>query len=384
MCLDLKERKLNLFLFSAKNGIIFYQISSLYYRKKSKFESSFSGLSNVSALSNQTKMEEIFANPGLQLIAERICHFLTPKSFQNLILTSKSMMSYSANNFQTWFMKCQKAKLFTDKNLIKWKDFVKFILDHEMEWNLGIIFKYLYYNRYSESSNIYHELKQDPFKIVSFLGQTKLIKLLLEKRKLFLISYLPGNVYSIEWKKYFMDCVSRSISIQGNISKTGTFKAFQLILKILLLLDRLEIEKLVPKLVPVAQKSCSAEILKILSVFLDPPNTLGQRPMHMLAFKGNVKENIEVVRFVGAICGDILNEEDVFGTTPMHIAAEHGHLEFVKVLIPYWNNPMAKNEDNKTAVEIAEEKEHHEIAKILKTRNEHECRRISDVYLKGK
>ena len=159
-----------------------------------------------------------------------------------------------------------------------------------------------------------------------------------------------------------MDCVSRSISIQGNISKTGTFKAFQLILKIVLLLDRLEIEKLVP----VAQKSRSAEILKILSVFLDPPNTLGQRHMHSLALCGNVKENIEVVKFAASI-SDKLNTEDVFGTTPMHIAAEHGYLEFVKALIPSWNNPMAKNQDNKTAVEIAEEKEHHEIAKILKT-----------------
>ena len=56
-------------------------------------------------------MEEIFANQGLQHIAEKICLFLSPSSFQKLILTSKLMMSYSANNFQKWFLKCQKANV---------------------------------------------------------------------------------------------------------------------------------------------------------------------------------------------------------------------------------------------------------------------------------
>ena len=326
-------------------------------------------------------MEEIFANQGLRLVADRICYFLSPKSFQSLILTSKFMMSYSANNFQIWFLKCQKAKLFTDKDLKKWKNFVTFLQEHGRDWNLGIISKFLIDNRNSKSSNIYHDLKKDPFKMVSFLGQIELLKLILEKSiTASRMDLLPRRAFSDEGKKYFLDCISRCISnpMQGKVAKTVTFKAFASILEVYLKTDKCKIEQLVQ----VAKNSHSAEILKILAVCLNQPNTLGQTPMHMLAFCGNVKENIEVVKFAVSIC-DNLNSEDVFGTTPMHIAAEHGHLDFVKALIPCWNNPTAKNQDNKTAIEIAEDNQHHEIAKILKTRNQHELenRQIPDVYM---
>ena len=50
----------------------------------------------------------------------------------------------------------------------------------------------------------------------------------------------------------------------------------------------------------------------------------------------------------------------------MHIAAEMGHIEFVKALIPYWTNKLAKNQEGKTAIEIAEDKGHFEIANLLK------------------
>ena len=53
---------------------------------------------------------------------------------------------------------------------------------------------------------------------------------------------------------------------------------------------------------------------------------------------------------------------------PMHMAAEFGHLEFVKALIPCWTNMWAKNQDGKTALQIAESKGHHEIAKLLQTK----------------
>ena len=325
-------------------------------------------------------MEEIFANQGLQLIAEKICYFLTPKSFQSLILTNKFMMSYSANNFQNWFLRCQKGKLFSDERLIRWKNLVNFAQEHEMAWTLGIIFKYLHYNRNSKYSSVYHKLKNDPFKTVSFLGYVRMIKLLLEKRNIDpnCKNLLPGSSDIEEMKMYFMDCISRSISTQGTIGKTETFKAFEFILYIYHKYDKAKIKQLVPE----AEKSRSTEIWKILAACLNEPNISGQTPMHMLAFRGNVKENIEVVKFTASICNN-LNTEDVFGTTPMHIAAEHGHHEFVKALIPSWTNPMAKNKDNKTAVEIAEEKECHEIAKILKTRNQHKHKRITDVYMKG-
>ena len=116
-------------------------------------------------------MEEIFANQGLQHIAEKICLFLSPSSFQKLILTSKFMMSYSANNFQEWFLKCQKAQIFSEMILLRWEMFVNYVQkreNDEMDWILGIIFKFLYHKRYSESSEIYDELIQMPHKTVAF------------------------------------------------------------------------------------------------------------------------------------------------------------------------------------------------------------------------
>ena len=315
-------------------------------------------------------MEEIFANPGLQLVADKICNFLTPKSFQNLILTSKFMMSYSANNFQNWFLKCQKAKLFNEKGLNKWKNFVSFVQEHDMSWNLGIIFKFLHCTRDSESSNIYHNLKQDPFKIVSFLGQINLIKFILKNRHretFRCLDLLPGNIFSSEGKEYFFNCITRSISIQGKIPKTGTFKAFECVLKLYLKSDI----KIIEKLFLVARNTGSREILKILAVCLNQPYSLGQTSMHKLASCGNVKENIAVVKFAVSICED-LNRGDVFGTTPMHIAVEHGYLEFVKALLPNWNNKLAtsRNHQEKTAYRIAIDKGHQEIIELMKNLSE--------------
>ena len=313
-------------------------------------------------------MEHIFTNPGLQHVADRICYFLTRKSVQNLILTSKFMMSYSANDFQKWLSKCQKNKSLSDESLAKWKKFVNFVEEHEMSWSLGIMVKFLNSKRNSNSSNIYHDLKHDPFKIVSSLGNIKLIKLVLEKKILTpdCMNLIPVDLNSGEGKEYFTDCISRSISLQGNIPKTGTFKAFKCVLKLYLKSDI----EIIEKLFQVAKKSRSAQILKILAVCLNQPNSLGHTPMHMLAYNGNNKGNIEVVKFAASICDD-LNRKDLFGTTPMHtcIAVEHGYLEFVKALLPNWNNKFARsgNHEYKTAYRIAMEKGHQEIIKLMKS-----------------
>ena len=72
------------------------------------------------------------------------------------------------------------------------------------------------------------------------------------------------------------------------------------------------------------------------------PDQLGHTPMHTLAFHGSLKENIEVVKYAASICENP-NPQDDFGSTPMHIAAELGYLEFVRALIPYWNNKHLLN-----------------------------------------
>ena len=159
---------------------------------------------------------------------------------------------------------------------------------------------------------------------------------------------------------YFKECLE--IIIKARHRTAGTFKAFKRVLQFVLrpFETDLDIEILIQE----ARKSKSTEILKILALCLNEPTTLGQTPMHFLAYNGNLQENISAVEFAAYFC-KYPNPEDDFGTTPMHIAAEHGYLEFVKVLLPYWENQLVQNQNNKTAIDIAEDKGHHEIAKLL-------------------
>ena len=56
---------------------------------------------------------------------------------------------------------------------------------------------------------------------------------------------------------------------------------------------------------------------------------------------------------------------DSWGTTPMHIAVTLGHVDFVKALVPYWQNYLLKDRDGKTAYQIAKEKGHQEIMELM-------------------
>ena len=320
-------------------------------------------------------MEEIFANQGLQHIAEKICYFLPPKSFQSLILTSEFMMHYAADNFNPWFLKCQKAKLFTDFQFNKWKIFVNFAQEMERDWILAIVFKFIHYHRNSE---LVVDLVLDPFQIVSLLGYIEMVDLIMKTKdysifwdkncsKLDLIpKAVTLSVYfttPLERVHYFRDCIINFIRIQGIYGITGTFKGYKSVLKWLLETAKSVFESLIGQ----ARLYKTMEIKKILVLILNKQDNFGWSPMHTLASYGNVDENIRAVEFAASLCKEP-NPQDDFGTTPMHIAAEFGHLEFVKALIPCWTNMWAENQDSKTALQIAESKGHHEIARLLQTK----------------
>ena len=87
--------------------------------------------------------------------------------------------------------------------------------------------------------------------------------------------------------------------------------------------------------------------------------------MHQYASHGDNKSFIERVKFAAPFVNSKLNLPDNSGTTPMHIAAKLGHIEFVKILLPYWNNCGLLNSDQKTAYDIAKEKGHQEIMELM-------------------
>ena len=87
--------------------------------------------------------------------------------------------------------------------------------------------------------------------------------------------------------------------------------------------------------------------------------------MHIHALNGNAKKFIEHVKFAARILDRDSNPSDSWGTTPMHIAAKLGHVEFVKALVPFWHNCLKEDRDGKTAYQIAKEKGHEEIMKLM-------------------
>ena len=154
--------------------------------------------------------------------------------------------------------------------------------------------------------------------------------------------------------------VTVSHTINRKNARIESFKAYYKILKLFVDFDKTHLDKLYQ----LAENS--PKIRKILLVCMNRPNqgSSGDTIMHSLALHGYVKENVEVVKFAASLCENP-NPRNYFGETPMHIAAEHGHVEFVKALIPYWNNKMAKNHEGKTAIQIAKEKGYQEIMDLM-------------------
>lgn len=56
----------------------------------------------------------------------------------------------------------------------------------------------------------------------------------------------------------------------------------------------------------------------------------------------------------------------VDGTTPLHIAAEAGHIALVKLLITKGANVDARTKDGETALRLAQDEGHKEIVEFLR------------------
>ena len=59
------------------------------------------------------------------------------------------------------------------------------------------------------------------------------------------------------------------------------------------------------------------------------------------------------------------NQSDSSGNTAIHLAAQKGQFEVVKVLLPFCKSLNAKNHKQKTAMQVAYENGHHKIVKLL-------------------
>ena len=285
-------------------------------------------------------MEEVLTAPGLQHIAERICKYLEPDSFQKLIVTCKAAKNFSAIISDRWLKKCQEKGLCLDKN---WTNALTVLKSPKVKVYLGIICHRINYECPTNES------KNHPLAIIAKCGQAQLVKYLLDFQ-------YEGQIVPM-YHKFYKGILEM---LMEKFEKIQTFKAFSEVLESFLTHEKY----LIKELIETASKKGSMKIKEILELLLNEPNSLGHTPMHSYAYHGNMKQSIEIVKFAAPICLSP-NHQDNFGATPKHIALEKGHLEIVKALIPKWDNRKAKNHENKTAFQIAKEKGHKEIMKLM-------------------
>ena len=283
-------------------------------------------------------MEEIFANSGYHIIAEMICKNLEPDSFQKLVSTCKTMQNFSAAISESWLKKCREKGLCTDY----WTHSLRVLKQPKFHWNFGII---LHRVNHEYSTNILKP-KLHPLEASAKSGQVEIVKTLLQ------------NVYYNEMEPNFFSFYKDILEeLIGKNEKLQTFKAFKVVLKNFLKYDKC----LISKLLRTPYGRYSKEIKPILALILNEPDYLGHTPMHSYAYHGNRKQSIEMVEFAVEFLDVNTNPPDAWGTTPMHIAVNLGHVEFVKALAPHWHNYLKLDIDGKTAYQIAEEKGHHTV-----------------------
>ncbi|TFL06716.1 ankyrin repeat-containing domain protein [Pterulicium gracile] len=91
-----------------------------------------------------------------------------------------------------------------------------------------------------------------------------------------------------------------------------------------------------------------------------PPMADGEG-VHALAVSGNV----ESLRDLLSKDASDINSVDEYGYTPLHLAADRGHADIVRLLLDYRANVSAKDEDDYTPLDLATIAGHPHIATIL-------------------
>ena len=297
-------------------------------------------------------MEQILATEGLRHIAEKICNFLDWKSRSMLIMTNKIAIHFSASTFQKWLNKCQENGLCVDPD---WISTIKIAQEHKMEWSLTILFIQIHRKFHDQLSQFTKDYFH-PLKMATRFRHGKLVRLILEVTKVVPPLCYYNEAYYINRLEDFLDGRKKPFPLNTLMAYEKVFAYF--------LQNDLE-DKLIAVAKKYLEKGFKFGALLIQLILNERDPFLRSTPMHIHALNGNAKKFIEHVKFAAKILDRDSNLPDAWGTTPMHIAAKLGHVEFVKALVPFWHNSLKEDRDGKTAYQIAKEKGHEEIMELM-------------------
>ncbi|MDN5248188.1 MAG: ankyrin repeat domain-containing protein [Wolbachia endosymbiont of Tyrophagus putrescentiae] len=119
----------------------------------------------------------------------------------------------------------------------------------------------------------------------------------------------------------------------------------------------------------------AVEVLLENGAEVDAKGTLGYTPLHLAARNGHT-ETVDTLIDKGAS----VNTVDRWQQTPLHLAACSGHIETVKALLARGANPILKNNNRKTASDLALQNGREDIAKLLEKAEERRALKKGLIY----
>ena len=88
-------------------------------------------------------------------------------------------------------------------------------------------------------------------------------------------------------------------------------------------------------------------------------------PLHLACEMGDIKMVKFILRYLDVSCYRLDFVKDQRGNTPILLAAESGHENIVKILIPFYDNPRVKGMSGWSSLTAAALKGHLEVVKLL-------------------
>lgn len=303
-------------------------------------------------------MEAIFDNPGLQLIAGKICWNLDLTYLINLAKASKKIRKFCLKPnlwLKIWF-----GRYLGKKHILKrkvWKLIISEVMDKNLDDSFASKIANMCHQYVPGPENHWtsnHALEKNmecPLDFMIFSNQNpQLVEFILKNEKEF-------GIYN--WKIHtefiFSQANPQTMKHLVPIIKTFSKKSKEIIFRLTSLKGNFECLKVLLPLMklPLKPDSSNSNLLHTL-----------QRNDHFF----NIKQtSFHRVNFLAPLYKEP-NQRNIYGNTPLLIAARNGNIDIVKALLPFCKTIGEVDQNGRTATGIAKEKGFQEIVALLNTK----------------